>query len=686
MSLLDLKTDLKSLKYGSDQPGGGDSGQPFIKTDINSTDATINRIRLTKFDDGLVRGGIIGATNAAVTDTIRISKFLYTDIKGPLFIVKQIGLQLSNPRLEVPKNFLNIAAGGLDNVLSVGTNGLLQPTRIYNLGINTLAQVPINAIGGHINRHGLLPVQSDASKYEAVVTANNNDDFSNNPSKNNRLVTLVSKFKLGDTKTNKNQNARALQTFSAIANIVNTISSLATGAPVFPINLKPEDSIINKYYGGPDSTYGIGNTIINRSSYTEDGYLINKAIDQSSQYAGKTRDKNGYVTEVNYNTGLSKDSAGNGSISNYDFPTGDDHQASAVDQTAVNYKFTSTSPSVKSYAALQKQIDQQQKLKNNNKVTPIPVSGSSSYKNAYYNQFGIYDTSRGNAGDTDTGNDVFNVNGFYSSTNVEQITYKNSYGDVITINKKNWDEVSREKRVGSGRQDQINLTPIFSNTSYWYNDTVTIDKKDHNIRDLVKFAIQAVDTDSPSTSNFMIFRAYLTSFSDNVDSQWTDINYVGRGNPFYVYKGFTRKIQIGFKVAALSVEEMQPMYSKLNYLMANLMPDYKDNIMRGPLTRITVGNYLDAQLGKLDSLSYTIPNDSPWEIAIDEPEGGIQKLILPHIIEVSMNFTPIGADTKQTNKIEAKNGDTSFLAQNSTGADAKTIQYYNNFFNKSNII
>ena len=44
----------------------------------------------------------------------------------------------------------------------------------------------------------------------------------------------------------------------------------------------------------------------------------------------------------------------------------------------------------------------------------------------------------------------------------------------------------------------------------------------------------------------------------------------------------------------------------------------------------------------MNSLSYTVPNDSPWEIAIDEPEGGTKMLILPHILEVSMTFTPIG--------------------------------------------
>ena len=34
MGLIDLKTNLKSLKYGNDRPGGGSSGQPYIVTPI----------------------------------------------------------------------------------------------------------------------------------------------------------------------------------------------------------------------------------------------------------------------------------------------------------------------------------------------------------------------------------------------------------------------------------------------------------------------------------------------------------------------------------------------------------------------------------------------------------------------------------------------------------------------------
>jgi len=634
MPLINLRTNLKSLKYGHDRPDGGSSAQPYIQTDINKANSGI------PFDEGLIRGGAIGAAKSSITDTLRISKF-FTDLpKGPLFIAKQIGLQLSNPRLEVPKNPINIAAGGLNNALAASTGGLLSPTRIYNLGINTIAQIPVTAFGLHFNRHGLLPIQDKDSKYEAVVKANNNlsdqaniantaiqSVFGFNPKFTqltaNRLVLLKSKFKLGDRVPNDPLNGNQL--------------------------------IIDQYIAGPGSVYGVGNTIIHRAegSNTENGAAISGSLDNSRHFAGYTRNDKGDQQNVNYTSGLGK---GSNAISTAIPPAFSDKTEinKGISNNVIQYNLNS---SIGKYTQLQSQIQKQQQLK-------------------------IYKNSISGSGGID------NSKGAYSTDPIE-VKYKNTYGDVITTTGfDNWSKISRENRVGdfgptaqykNGRKDSINLTPLFTEGSYFGND-VTPDGL-HNTRDLVKFRIQAVNTHNPSSGVWMIFRALLTNFTDNVDAKWTDINYVGRGNPFHIYNGFSRKIQIGFKVAALSAEEMQPMYSKLNYLMSNLMPDYTDSsgnpsiLMKGPLVRMTVGNYLDSQLGKLDSISYTVQNESPWEIALDEPEGGTKQLILPHIIEVSLGFTPIGAETRQRNKIEAKSSTTSYLAQNNTGADFKTIQY-----------
>jgi hypothetical protein len=159
-----------------------------MKVELKDLDKPFTKLRLTKFDDGLIRGGAVGALNAAAVDTLRIGKFFKDLPKGPLFLIKQVGLQLSNPRLEAKKG----ATGFLS---SVG------PTRIYNLGINTIAQVPLNAFGGHLVRHGLLPVMNDNTKYLSVVSDNNKWGENNLGSQNNRLVGLRNKFNLGDNET-----------------------------------------------------------------------------------------------------------------------------------------------------------------------------------------------------------------------------------------------------------------------------------------------------------------------------------------------------------------------------------------------------------------------------------------------------------------------------------------------------
>lgn len=231
------------------------------------------------------------------------------------------------------------------------------------------------------------------------------------------------------------------------------------------------------------------------------------------------------------------------------------------------------------------------------------------------------------------------------------ISYSNYYGDVVTITTtKKWKDINREVRIGSGRQDTINLTPIFNSTSNNQN-TININNKNFTIEDLIKFRIEAIDTDNPLSDlgcKKMVFRAYLTSFSDGNSSDWSSTRYTGRGDNVWNYSGFNRTVSISWKVAALSEAEMIPMYQKLNFLMSNMAPDYKNQIMRGPFMRMTVGNWFYRQPSIINSLTYSVSNDSPWEIALSESDINIpingKRIMyeLPHIVEVNMSFTPIG--------------------------------------------
>jgi hypothetical protein len=685
MPLIDLQTNLKSLKYGNDRPGGGDSGQPYIKNDINDPKNVLG------LDDGFIRGGAVGALKSSVTDTLRIGKFLTDLPKGPLWIVKQAGLQFSNPKLEVKKGFGGLLSSLLTGDLGPLTGGALQPTRLYNLGINTLAQIPVNAFGLHFNRHGLLPVQDESTKYLSVVKANNE----NNNSKNNRLVDY-----LNNKLTVTTVAGRKTSLLQKLINLIPIIKGFA----------QPKQQTLNSYLGGPGSIYGVGTTIIKRYDYTT---VHDKQNNQVPQDKGKVNYYNvlGLSTQyfVPFSFPITNQQTANLLFgtrnaatlqrqgltpTSFSIPNSPPTPVqildynnidvlnpttvpSQINNTAVPYaqnipagsNGTSNSPTLRTYQKLIEQIGLQQQLSNTNSV-------------------GIYSSFN-------DGTKINNTKGNYSvqplldANQSGSIQYKNSYGEVVKIKGyTNWNQVARENRVGSFGEakylvavsgstpverkvraaDQINLTPLFNvpNTSTTIGDKVTIHGTEFLIRDLVKFRIQAIDGDDPTNTTYMIFRAYVTQFSDNVDASWNEIKYAGRGENFYTYGGFSRKISIGFKVAALSSVEMEPMYQKLNYLMSNLMPDYKNNLlMRGPIMRMTIGNWLDGQDGILNSLSYTVPQDSPWEISLGEDvSSGAKTLNLPHIIEVNMTFTPIGSQTVGKNKVSSKSSQISHIAQN----------------------
>jgi hypothetical protein len=142
----------------------------------------------------------------------------------------------------------------------------------------------------------------------------------------------------------------------------------------------------------------------------------------------------------------------------------------------------------------------------------------------------------------------------------------------------------------------------------------------------------------------MHFRAFIDSFSDSYNASWGSVKYLGRGENFYSYDGFTRTISLSFTTVAQSKQELIPMYKKLNYLASQLTPDYSPSgYMRGPLVKLTVGGYLYEQPGFIQDLSYDLITDAPWEIAINT-EGGVDDTVkqLSQMVKVtSFTFIPI---------------------------------------------
>jgi len=409
------------------------------------------------------------------------------------------------------------------------------------------------------------------------------------------------------------------------------------------------DTILYQYDGGPDSIYGDGSTIIRRYSFTGNPEKTRQALERAQEKAGKA-----ILNEANPNVSLNTPAIAGVSGSIIERALGERNNPSSISTYTSVVDSTATDVAEIAKAIGQSPLGPTRTYASIITAITAPLSQT-------YNQLGIFNTSI----DKPTYSNV----GSYSSTGSNDIEYRNTYNDKVVLNYKRWDIVSREYRVGSNKQDLINLTPLFSSEGGIVDQVNSIKIKDleYNINDFVKFRIEAIDGDEPKNSVHMVFRAYLTDLSDSVSGEWNDVTYAGRGDKFYIYKGFDRKISIGFRVAALSAQEMQPMYQKLNYLISNVLPDYTEGgLMRGPLVRMTVGNWINSQPGILTSVDYSVnTQETPWEIGIDKISGGSkQKMVLPHIVDVKLNFTPIGAQTKFKNEIMKKDHTTSFIAQN----------------------
>jgi len=246
--LIQLKTDLTSLKYGSDRPGGGWSGQPYMQFPIqdDTTPPTIvdlyNRNR-NSLDFPARGGGIayqIGTqtyTLASQIDKSRIKKFFEDKPRGSAFIQKQIDLQFSNPKMETGNTLTGMGQG-------LPISGLLENTRVYNSN-NTLTQVGVQGTGVHTTRHGNMPFNLFEKNYAAIVGSQN----VNNDSSQNRLL-ILQRLKMSS-------NTSPFSTASPLD--INTVNNLG---------ISLNRGLLFQYLGGPGSSYGVGSTTIKRADDT----------------------------------------------------------------------------------------------------------------------------------------------------------------------------------------------------------------------------------------------------------------------------------------------------------------------------------------------------------------------------------------------------------------------------------
>ena len=593
MGLVNLTTNLKSLRYGKDRIGGGSSGQPYIKTDIPDSFSDVGR---TGGPDVILRGGTLTPGRAA-RDVSRLTQmfFDFKTLGGPLFIAKE--------------NLLSRTSVATDGQGKALNNGVYLPT-------STLLQSAGNSLGLHLNKQGIDPFKDIGKNGGGIFELFGGTDPLGQPTYVEITSNPQYKSKLEGFVDNK-------------------------------IDTKTDSPELFNYQGGPGSVLGIGRT----------------RIPLSKERTGVNNPK------LNYTTGSFELGS---PFTLYDPSV----YTSPTDKTNITLDLQTKLGATPKFVSLypETQMDVKANWSNNKVGNGL----KDKYRQNRYNKPSQENPSIQE--DFRIKNDDFKTSSFrldYTRQNIEQRVGLGNPG------KKKTREQLANYQEGIGELDKINSLRL-------YKSGVVTPDTDKN--DLVKFRIGIIQNDNPSEKIFIHFRAFLDSMSDDYTADWSGEKLMGRGEQFYRYGGFDRKISLGWTVVAQSKNELMPMYQKLNYLASTLAPDYSKSLgyMRGNLATLTVGGYLYEQPGIITSLNYQVPEESPWEIAIPTKTGAdsnndilSDKSVkeMPHMIKVTgFNFIPIHEFTPRTqqNKFDKNGKLTSFGKERYIALDNGVNSNYDN--------
>jgi hypothetical protein len=686
-------TQLKSLKFGKDQPGGGDSNQPFIKKSIEQDSKNP-----AFYNDFILRGGIEAPLSAA-EDVARLTKYFFNfnNPSGLLFTAKQNILSRSGTKTEASRGAAYLG-GGLNE-------GAYTP-------LSTLAEAGVGFLGIHLNKQGIDPT----GLIPSLSIKNYQDAIKQNQligpfiPENNRLTQL----------TRLISSSRSENNFSFVKgyglNVGNSVVSYTGGpdsvigvgttyvkfatdnadVPLKTLTPKPAGYLIQNrdYYIPTGSVYKPGQPLVkNPDKYLGDeftdptpliprqdlnDYLIGKTYKSlqantkwiyptqaSALYNSVSKSVDDKVEEVLNLGGDSWELDINTSVYKEKYSL---IPINSIDSYLTGSYFTTTRSSgsiVYSSSISQKLKDFGRQLitfpKYNTNIGHYTGVDPTKKYLGFYSSFNTLKVDSGIANkDGDKWKDLQSkpIKGYLANLNKNAGDYEEADG-IKTLNNPyrvggrgisfDFRLVDRKKRgfkdyptpydyITTKGSDYSKDEPYKPLDRIYYNSSGSkrLSNPINNGDDIIKFRITIVNPTSPSdSSNTLNFRAYIDDFSDSYGADWGSQTYMGRGEKFYKYNNFTRDISLGFTIVADNSSSLDIMYSQLNALAASIAPTYtNEGYMAGNLHRLTVGDYLYEQWGIMGGFTYEVIQDSPWEIT-----EGKQ---VPMYIKVSgIKFTPI---------------------------------------------
>lgn len=182
-----------------------------------------------------------------------------------------------------------------------------------------------------------------------------------------------------------------------------------------------------------------------------------------------------------------------------------------------------------------------------------------------------------------------------------------------------------QDRYGLGKGDKINT---LKSSDYDTVDDNGVYKKGENKvgEDLIPFYIGKFGEKKTP------FRAIITGLNESVSPSWSSNKMVGNPFPYYTYSQIERSTSFMLKIYCNSPTELATNWEKIETLTKMAYPKInQNNLVNPPIIQFRLGDIYFNKTGFIESLNYTIPDNSTWET-----NGSLG--FLPKYIEASITI------------------------------------------------
>jgi hypothetical protein len=183
-----------------------------------------------------------------------------------------------------------------------------------------------------------------------------------------------------------------------------------------------------------------------------------------------------------------------------------------------------------------------------------------------------------------------------------------------TLKERGFSDLSRTGEIGD--------TLLLNGPSDEYTKDEEVDKQ------LIPFWVSGLNSSKP-----IFFRTTVSGITENVTPSWGSSKFIGNPYNFYTYSGVERSVSMNLSIYCNNPRELAKNWEKIEYLTSKTYPSINKDLsfVDAPFVKFRLGNIYNEKIAFIESLTYTVPDNSNWETEIDG-------LYLPKLIDVAIGF------------------------------------------------